>query len=712
MTNARWRGAAALPLLVVAMSACPPRATRGGGLPLGGGGETQFPDKPSVEAKHDPAADDALKKAEQDAAAQASKDKAAEVYLGVRKAYPETTASQEALYRAGTLSFESGDYVNARKSFNELLFENPLFDKASDAKRMLGLSALEVGAYRDAYHTLSSLAEHAEGEERRKLLEATERAAEGALLFGEALRIAILFANEAHTAEEQQRALQRVSDLVEGKVAFVDVARAADEMAPDNPIWPILTFKLARIYFHLRDWNRLNQTLEKFLAKAPEHPFAPEARALQERMQRGRDANARRVGVILPLSGRFQQVGAVVKSMIDLAFDGSNVELVYKDTQGDVNLAGKAVEDLVFDERVIAIIGPMLGDDTRRAALVAEELQVPILTLSRLEGVTDIGPHVFRNMLTNSAQAAALAEYGTRVMGWKQFAVLYPNVPYGVELANKFWDQVLLHGGEIRGAESYDHDATAFTPEAQKLVGRFYREDRLDYLEKARDIMNAPGTDEFHKRKAMEKLRASLEPVIDFDALFIPDEWARVSLVAPALAVEDIITNACDPRDLEKIKKTTGKKDLKTVTLLGANEWSSPRSKATGLPEILERGGKFVTCSVYVDGFFADSDRPGTKKFMSLFRRKFADLGRDPVLVEAYGYDAGAMVRTVIEQARPQTREDFRSALAGLKNFEGACGKADMSERREAERPLFFLTIDNKGVHELSPKTTKAASGS
>ena len=706
MTKARWLGAAALPLLVGALSGCPPRGVRGGGLQL----DKQFPDRPTVEARRDPAADDALKKAEKDVAEAASKEKAAEVYLGVRKAFPETTASQEALFRAGTLSFESGDFVNARKSFNELLFENPLFDKATDAKRMLGLSALEVGAYRDAFHTLASLSEHAQGDERRTLLEATGRAAEGALMFGEALRIAILFSREATNVEEQKRALQRVTDLVEGKVASVDVARFAQEIGPEDPVWPILTFKLARIYFHLRDWARLNETLEKFLARAPEHPFAPEARALQERMQRGRDANPRRVGVILPLTGRFQQVGAVVKSMVDMAFEGSSVELIYKDTQGDVNLAGKAVEDLVFDERVIAIIGPLLSDDARRAALVAEELQVPILTLSRLEGLTDIGPHVFRNMLTNSAQAAALAEYGTRVMGWKQFGVLYPNVPYGVELANKFWDQILLRGGEIRAAESYDHDATAFTPEAQKLVGRFYREDRLDYLERAREIMGS-NTDEFHKRKAMEKLRGSLEPIIDFDALFIPDEWARVSLVAPALAVEDIITNACDPRDLEKIKKTTGKKNLKTVTLLGANEWSSPRSKTTGLPEILERGGKFVTCSVYVDGFFVDSDRPGTKKFVSLFRRSFKDLGRDPVLVEAYGYDAGAMVRVVIEQGRPRTRQEFREALAGMKGFEGACGRASMNDRREAERPLFFLSIDNKGVHELKPEA-QAAGGS
>jgi len=97
-------------------------------------------EKPRYEPKKNPEADEALKKAE--GIAQVSpKPKAIEAYLNVSKAYAETTAAQEALYRAGVLSFESGDYVNARKAFNQLLYENPLFDKAQDAKLKLGLAA-------------------------------------------------------------------------------------------------------------------------------------------------------------------------------------------------------------------------------------------------------------------------------------------------------------------------------------------------------------------------------------------------------------------------------------------------------------------------------------------------------------------------------------------------------------------------------------------
>src|SRR5512133_646596 len=94
------------------------------------------PRKPSGEIRKDPTADQALAQVEASAKAQPKK-KQVEIYLNFRKAYPATTAGEEALYRAGVLSFELGDYVNARKQFNELLFENPLFPQAQDARLKL-----------------------------------------------------------------------------------------------------------------------------------------------------------------------------------------------------------------------------------------------------------------------------------------------------------------------------------------------------------------------------------------------------------------------------------------------------------------------------------------------------------------------------------------------------------------------------------------------
>ena len=687
---------AVLPLLLaVTLLGCPPKRV---GADTFGGREVEEPEQPRFEAKADPEAQAAL----QDAihlADQGRKEEAIEAYLAVRKTYPMSIAGQDALYRAGVLYFEEGDYTNARRVMSELLFENPLHEKANDARLKSGLAALELGAYRDAYQTLNSLAQRAQGVEQQQALAAAERAAAEGQLFGEALRIAVQRVEDATTPEAKQAALDRVVELVEGKVPFVEVARVAEELSPAHPAWPVLTFKLARIYYHLRDWTRLNETLEVFLRNAPNHPYAIEAREMWTRAQRRGESRPRTVGVILPMSGKYKAVGDAVLRGIQLALQGSDVELVVKDSKGDVMEAGKAVEELVFEDGAIAIIGPLLAEDSQRAALVAEELQIPILTLTRQEGITQLGSWVFRNMLTNSAQAEALARYATETLGYKKFGVLYPNIPYGVELTNEFWDELEKRGGAVRAAESYDHDQTTYTEEAKKLVGRYYLEDRHDYLEGVRAI-HASGQDSFRKRKAIEKLRSQLQPIVDFDALFIPDDWRRVGLVAPALAVEDIITNACDPRDLEKIRKTTGRPDLKTVTLLGANQWSSPKGR-TGVPELVERGGKFVTCSVYVDGFFIDSTRPGTQRFVRKWRDAYKD--RDPGLLEATGYDAAGMIRRVVEQGQAQSRPAFREQLANVKDFEGATGTTSFDDRREAVKQLFLLTIDQKGVKEIEP---------
>jgi len=207
------------------------------------------------------------------------------------------------------------------------------------------------------------------------------------------------------------------------------------------------------------------------------------------------------------------------------------------------------------------------------------------------------------------------------------------------------------------------------------------------------------GKDAFRKRKAMEKMKGSVEPIIDFEAIFIPDEWKRVSLVAPALAVEDIVTNACDARDLERIRKTTGKKSLRTVMLLGTNAWSSAKG-ASGLPELVERGGKFVNCSVYVDGFFVDSQRPATQRFVKAYRQAY---NADPSLLEAYGYDSARMLRQMLEgKQAPQSRAELREALANLKDFDGATGKTSFDDKREARKPLFLLSVSNKGVTEVT----------
>jgi branched-chain amino acid transport system substrate-binding protein len=619
--------------------------------------------------------------------------------LAVRKQYPETTAGEDALYRAGILAYEEGDYATARRALSELLFENPLHAQAIQARLHAGLAALELKAWRDAYQTLSSLRDRVEGADRKRLEDGLARAAVGAQQYGEALKAALRQVDEAPGPGERAEALAALQAVVETNTPFVAIAEAWNGLPASHPAWPLLTFKLARVYYHLRDWTRLDETLRALLKEAPDSPWSPEARALLERVSRRTTVRPRAVGVVLPLSGKYKAFGDAALRGLQLALKGSELELVVKDTQGDPSLTAQLVEQLAFDDGVVAIIGPLLSEDSRRAALVAEELQVPLVTMSRLDDITLIGPHIFRSMVTSAQQAEALVDYAMGTLGYRTFAVLHPNTTFGVEFTNAFWDAVEKRGGQIHGVESYDHDQKTFTDEAKKLVGRYYLEDRADYHEKLKEIRDRD-LDEFRRRKALEKMRSALDPIVDFEGLLIPDSWEQVSLVAPALAVEDIITNACDRRDIERIQKTTGKDKMKTVTLLGPSTWSSPKG-ASGDPKLIERGGKYVLCSVYVDSFYEGSDRQATRNFVSTFRDAHKDA--TITLLDAVAWDTAALVRGIIERNQPQTRSAFRDQLQAVKGFQGATGTISFDDRREAQRQLFLLSITPKGVKEVTP---------
>ena len=132
------------------------------------------------------------------------------------------------------------------------------------------------------------------------------------------------------------------------------------------------------------------------------------------------------------------------------------------------------------------------------------------------------------------------------------------------------------------------------------------------------------------------------------------------------------------------------------VQLLGGNGWG-------GDPSLFDSGpggaGRHVRCAVYVDGFFAGSANPETRRFTEAYRKRF---DAEPTILEASAHDAVKMARQVLEQDKAQTREALRQGLADVKGFKGATGDITFSARRTPEKELFFLMADREGVRELT----------
>lgn len=616
--------------------------------------------------------------------------RAAEMFEDLAHRYHDSDEADEALWGAGSAWERAGQPLKARAAYEELLQSYPRSDKAALAKdRVAALGGNRDQALAQARAQYESLPDGQKFDAAVRNAQQAEAAGNGIEAFfwrSEAVNRADA-SRRAGAEGELQKLLEKLSPL--------DVEKLAQGLDPNSFAAPRVAWQMTRIHQQRRDWEKLEASLSDFLARWPQDPHAVEAREQLALVQKRGQAEAMKVGVVLPLTGQYRAYGLQLKAGIEHALRNSGVKLVVRDSRGEANEAAGQLEALVYEDRVIAVIGGVLTAEADAAAVKADELGVPFVSFSRSEGFTGNSEWVFRDMLTNSAIADALVDFAVQGRGMHDFAVLHPQLPYGNEMLQLFWERVEEKGGKVRKVESYAPETTTFSEPIRKLVGANGVANREEYLRRVREIQ-AKGYDAKTQKKLIDRARSG-SPVIDFDALFVPDQWKTVTLIAPALAFEDVITNWCDTRDIERIEKTTGHR-VKPVMMLGGNLWNHP--------ELPTRGGKYVNCSVFVDGFHAGTTRPETARFVQAFQ---AESGRAPGLLEAYGAEAASVVRAVIETAHPQDARAFQEALAGANGIVGPLGPVRVNEEREILHPLFFLTVDRGQIREADPTRADGA---
>lgn len=150
------------------------------------------------------------------------------------------------------------------------------------------------------------------------------------------------------------------------------------------------------------------------------------------------------VGVLLPLSGRYAALGAMVKNGIALAFIGheAKVRLVYRDTQGEPAIALAAFEELLNTEKVDAVVGPLLAEPARVVAERAGRREVPLLVLAKSavaapDAVFQLGP-------TIESQASSLVKAATTKLNIRRIAVISPADRTGDAFARQFVEELRL----------------------------------------------------------------------------------------------------------------------------------------------------------------------------------------------------------------------------------------------------------------------------
>ena len=143
------------------------------------------------------------------------------------------------------------------------------------------------------------------------------------------------------------------------------------------------------------------------------------------------------LGAIEILTGPNAAYGTAIRAGLELALEeihakggvlgGRRVNLVVEDSAGNKDQAINAARKLIGRDRVVAIIGPTLSNEMFAVGPVANERRVPIMgTSTTANGITDIGPYVFRTSLPE-ADVIPVTLRAAQGRGVKTIALMYAN---------------------------------------------------------------------------------------------------------------------------------------------------------------------------------------------------------------------------------------------------------------------------------------------
>ena len=388
------------------------------------------------------------------------------------------------------------------------------------------------------------------------------------------------------------------------------------------------------------------KVFSKYIEDFPEHEKQEQAKEFITMINQRLAFNRYDIGCLLPLSGSYAAFGQRALRGIKLALNtyhslhkGTRLNLIVQDSQSDEQKAVNGIQTL-NKENVSAIIGPMISCES--AANEAQKQKVPIIVLSQKNGIPDIGGYVFRNFLTPQMQIDTIVPYAIEKLGLHRFFIMYPKDRYGKTFMELFQDKVAAYGEQTVSVDAYNPDQTDFGEIITKFISQYGT-----YVNEVGEA----GKDVDPRQE---------EVIVDVDAVFIPDTYTSVGLIAPQLLFYGI----------------------KDVLLLGTNLWHSEG--------LIEMAGKYVQGALVPDAFYSDSDQKQVIDFITDYENAFQE---KPVFIEAVAYDTAMMVFQTIGQPEIRSRSEVRDRLQAISNYNGVTGLTSFETNGDVEKKLYLFRI-------------------
>lgn len=177
------------------------------------------------------------------------------------------------------------------------------------------------------------------------------------------------------------------------------------------------------------------------------------------------DTNRNRVAVLVPLSGENAGVGQSIANAANLALldtGGQRIRITTYDTAKGVQAAANAA--LADGNRLF--LGPLLAEDVRGVAAIADKADVPVIAFSNDVSVAGKGVYL---MGFDPAQSINRVVVHARGQGVQRFAGLIPNGDYGKRASQALIEAVEKAGGRMVAMQTYDRSPQSLRSAVTRL---------------------------------------------------------------------------------------------------------------------------------------------------------------------------------------------------------------------------------------------------
>lgn len=473
------------------------------------------------------------------------------------------------------------------------------------------------------------------------------------------LRILAYTKNPAAKSRTKDVAIQTIA----ASLLTADQLQALLEKYPvDKDVIGWLQLQIGRECQNSRRYRAARYWYKKVLAGGVAENLSNTAERGLESLE-GQGAGMPTVLVLAPLSGDFAEFGAAAIQGVILAHEKAGlqgkVNLRVADTRADAAQALLRTQQAVNQDSIVAVIGPIMSAPAATvAAWLGSNFQnIPMLTPTATDdGIAKMGPNIFQVNITMDNLAKSIADFATKCLSIREFAVLSPLGGYGASMSQSFTQAVERRGGSVVAFRNYEEGRPDYKTEFSLL-----RDVRFKQLNRRQNI--ARGAADLDAVNAKERRAYMQDSTFNIPGIFIP---------------------ATNPGDAGLMAGQVAFNKISGV-LLGASGWYGR--------ELLIQGKRQVDSSYFsVPAMDMDGNNENLKKFVGDFKERWGDEpGEDKV--SGLSYDAANIVFSSLAK-KPNS---LTNAINNTANFPSVYG--EIKFKRGVNTNAKIVTV-NKGKFE------------